>query len=262
MQATATVRAIETGLRATIPVRDIGSNVSRLPNMCSSCSSREVCLPCCMHSEEAGELDELIYTRIRVKRGQHLFRSGDGFGSLYAIRSGFFKSVSSVEDGREQVTGFHMPGEMLGIDALGTDIHTRDTIALEDSEVCVIPYARLVELGASVEGLQRQFHRILSRQISGEHGIMMLLGTMRAEERLAMFLLNLSQRFLARGYSATEFVLRMTRDEIGSYLGLKLETVSRMFSRFQAEGLVDVSNRHIRILDATGLKGCLGRATH
>ena len=150
-----------------------------------------------------------------------------------------------------------MTGEVLGLDGISTERHSCNAIALEDSEVCVIPFSRLEELSRQVESLQHQFHKIMSREIVRDHGVMMLLGSMRAEERLAAFLLNMSQRFTARGFSPSEFHLRMTRDEIGSYLGLKLETVSRAFSRFQEEGLVAVQQKHIRILDTPGLKRLL-----
>jgi len=194
-----------------------------------------------------------------VKRGESLYRSGDAFGSIYAVRSGFFKSGVVLEDGRDQVTGFHMPGEILGLDGIGTERHTCGATALEDSEVCVIPFARLEEVSREVRTLQHQFHKVMSREIVRDQGVMMLLGTMRAEERLAAFLLNLSQRFVTRGYSPAEFHLRMTREEIGSYLGLKLETVSRVFSRFQEAGLVAVQQKHIRILDPEGLRALLAR---
>jgi CRP/FNR family transcriptional regulator len=200
-------------------------------------------------------LGDLVYTRRRVKRGESLFHAGSDFDSIFAVRSGFFKSSVLLEDGRDQVTGFHMAGEILGMDGIGTESHTADLIALEDSEVCVIPYARLEE-----PDLQRQLHKVMSRELVRDQGVMMLLGTMRAEERLAAFLLNLSQRFLARGFSASEFHLRMTRDEIGSYLGLSLETVSRLFSRFAEDGLIAVQQKHIRILDVTGLKGVMFQA--
>jgi CRP/FNR family transcriptional regulator len=227
--------------------------------VCSGCSLRELCLPMGLSADELEHLDRLVYTRRRLKRGESLYRSGDAFGSIYAVRSGFFKSGVVLEDGRDQVTGFHMPGEILGLDGIGTERHTCGATALEDSEVCVIPFARLEEVSREVRPLQHQFHKVMSREIVRDQGVMMLLGTMRAEERLAAFLLNLSQRFLARGYSPAEFHLRMTREEIGSYLGLKLETVSRVFSRFQEAGLVAVQQKHIRILDPEALRALLAR---
>ncbi|MFN0164415.1 MAG: fumarate/nitrate reduction transcriptional regulator Fnr [Burkholderiales bacterium] len=227
---------------------------------CSNCNLRELCLPVGLTHEQLESLDELVYTRKRIKRGDTLFRSGDEFASLYAIRSGFFKTRVASPDGRDQVTGFQMAGELLGIDGIGTDAHHCDAIALEDSEVCVIPYARLEEVSQRFEPLQRHFHKVMSREIVREHGVMLLLGSMRAEERLASFLLNLSQRFTSRGYSASEFVLRMTREEIGSFLGMKLETVSRAFSKFQDDGLISVQQKHIRIADLPGLRKIVGQA--
>jgi CRP/FNR family transcriptional regulator, anaerobic regulatory protein len=234
-------------------------NFSRLKTACSSCSLRELCLPIGLSGEEIDKLDNLVFVRRTVKRGEYLFRAGEPFGSLYAPRTGFFKTKLLLEDGREQVTGFHMAGELMGLDGIGTERHTCDSVALEDSEVCVIPFERLEGLSREMEALQHHFHKVMSREIVREHGVMMLLGSMRAEERLAAFLLNLSQRLQTRGYSPSEFNLRMTREEIGSYLGLKLETVSRVFSRFQEEGLIGVQQKNIRILDAGKLREMVGR---
>ena len=224
---------------------------------CSQCNLRELCLPFGLDPRDVDQLDELVGSRRKIKRQQHLYRSGEVFEAIYAIRAGSFKTDVILEDGRDQVTGFQMTGEVLGLDGISTEHHSCNAIALEDSEVCVIPFSRLEELSRQVESLQHQIHKIMSREIVRDHGVMMLLGSMRAEERLAAFLLNMSQRFTARGFSPSEFHLRMTRDEIGSYLGLKLETVSRAFSRFQEEGLVAVQQKHIRILDTPGLKRLL-----
>ena len=234
-------------------------NLKQLQTHCSYCSLRELCLPMGLSEEEVEHLDRLVSNRRQLKRGDCLYRNGDAFASIYAVRSGFFKSRVTSDDGRDQVTGFHMPGEIIGMDGIGTERHTLDTVALEDSEVCVIPFARLEEISHEVKNLQRQFHKVMSRELVRDQGVMMLLGTMRAEERVSAFLINLSQRFLARGWSPSDFHLRMTREEIGSYLGLKLETVSRLFSRFQEEGLVSVQQKHIRILDVPGLKKIVGQ---
>lgn len=235
-------------------------SIPRLKTACSNCSLRELCLPIGLSDEEMDKLDSLVFLRRPVKRGDYLFRVGEPFDSLYAARAGFFKTKLLLEDGREQVTGFHMAGELMGMDGIGTERHTCDAVALEDSEVCVIPFDRLEGLSREVEALQHHFHKVMSREIVREHGVMMLLGSMRAEERLAAFLLNLSQRLQTRGYSPTEFNLRMTREEIGSYLGLKLETVSRVFSRFQEEGLISVQQKNIRIVSTTGLREMVGRS--
>ena len=221
---------------------------------CSACNLRELCLPVGLSDEELSSIDDIIGTRRTVRRGESLFHAGEAFTALYAVRTGFFKTVVSAADGREQVTGFQMAGELIGLDGISTDHHSCDAIALEDSQVCMIPYSQLETLSREVTLLQHQFHKIMSREIVREHGVMLLLGSMRAEERLAAFLLNLVQRLHARGFSSSELVLRMTREEIGSYLGLKLETVSRTFSKFAEEGIVEVKQRHVRILDTEALR--------
>jgi CRP/FNR family transcriptional regulator, anaerobic regulatory protein len=221
---------------------------------CSSCNLRELCLPVGFTSPQLDQLDGMVATRRSVKRGEALFHTGEPFKAVYAVRTGFFKTCVSSEDGRDQVTGFQMAGELLGLDGISTDHHACDAVALEDSQVCVIPYSQLEELSREFTDLQHQFHKIMSREIVRDHGVMLLLGSMRAEERLATFLLNLTQRLHARGFSSTSLVLRMTREEIGSYLGLKLETVSRAFSKFQEDGILEVKQRDIRITDEDALK--------
>ena len=230
------------------------SPLNALKVACSACNLRELCLPVGLSEDELVSLDTLVSTRRSVKRGEALFRTGDSFQSLYAVRTGFFKTCVSSEDGRDQVTGFQMAGELLGLDGIGTDRHTCDAVALEDSQVCVIPFHDLEDLSREFSDLQRQFHKIMSREIVRDHGVMLLLGSMRAEERLAAFLLNLTQRLHMRGYSQSALILRMTREEIGSYLGLKLETVSRAFSKFQDDGVLEVKQRQIRVLDAEALQ--------
>jgi CRP/FNR family transcriptional regulator len=221
---------------------------------CSNCNLRELCMPLGLSESELNRIDDVVAVRRKVKRGTSLFRNGEKFANLFAIRTGFFKTCVASEDGRDQVTGFQMAGEIIGLDGIVNDFHTCDAIALEDAEVCVMPFDRIEELSREVNALQRHVHKIMSREIVRENGVMLLLGSMRAEERLAAFLLNLVQRLHARGFSQSELVLRMTREEIGSYLGLKLETVSRTFSKFVEEGIVEVKQRHVRILNTDALK--------
>lgn len=221
---------------------------------CSNCFLRDLCMPVELNADDLQKLDEVVATRSRIKQGGMLFSSGDRFTSLYAIRIGFFKTCISSEDGREQVTGFQMAGEIMGLDGIVSDHHSCNAVALEDSEVCVMPFANVEELSREFPVLQRHVHRIMSREIVRENGVMMMLGNMRAEERLAAFLLNLVQRLHARGFSQSELVLRMTREEIGSYLGLKLETVSRAFSKFVDDGIIEVKHRYVRILEPESLK--------
>jgi CRP/FNR family transcriptional regulator len=224
---------------------------------CSGCNMREMCLPGGLRAEDLPRMENVVYARRRVKRGESLFAAGDAFRTVYSIRSGFFKTSLVDGEGREQVTGFFMGGELLGMDGIGAGRYNGTAVALEDSEVCVMPYALIEDMAREVPALQRRLYAVLSREIARDHGVMMLLGSMRAEERLATFLMNLSRRFTARGYSPSEFHLRMTRDELGSYLGLKLETVSRLFSRFHDDGLIEVQQKHVRILDAERLEQIL-----
>lgn len=220
---------------------------------CAAYGSEDPCLPCALTA--GGASAPLQTTSRRIKRRETLYRQGDPFRCFYAIRSGTFKSVVSTPSGREQVTGFRMAGEFLGFDALAQDEHVTTAVALEDSEVLTIPYAAGGWVGGSADGvLADLMPRLLSREIVRDHKLMLLLGSgMSADQRLASFLLNLSGRMRARGYCATEFHLRMTRVDIGSYLGLNLETVSRTFTSFQQRGLLEVDGRHVRALDLEAL---------
>jgi CRP/FNR family transcriptional regulator len=228
--------------------------LATLTTLCSTCHLKDLCLPCGLTGNDVERLDGLKFARRRVKEGQALYREGDRFQFIYAVRSGTFKSTLTLKDGREQVTGFQMAGELLGLDGLAAGKHASSAIALEDAEICAIPYAHLSELAATSSDLQHVISRLMSREIVREHNLMMLLGSMNAEERLAAFLLNISQRMKARGYSASEFHLRMSRAEIGSYLGMKLETVSRTFSAFAQQRLLEVDKKHVRIVDLQGLQ--------
>jgi len=229
-------------------------NLQAIKVACASCNLRELCMPMGLNPQEMDRIEEVVAVRRKIKRGTTLFSNGDKFTSLYAIRTGFFKTCIATEDGRDQVTGFQMAGEVIGLDGIVNDQHTCDAVALEDAEVCVMPFDRLEEISREINAMQHHVHKIMSREIVREHGVMLLLGSMRAEERLAAFLLNLVQRLHARGFSQSELILRMTREEIGSYLGLKLETVSRTFSKFVEDGIVEVKQRHVHILDTGALK--------
>ena len=229
-------------------------NSTSIKVACSNCNLRELCMPLGLNESEMERVDEVVATRRKVGRGESLFKNGDRFNALFAIRTGFFKTRISTEDGRDQVTGFQMAGEIIGLDGIVSDRHTCDAVALENAEVCVMPFDRIEELSREITSLQRHVHKIMSREIVRENGVMLLLGSMRAEVRLAAFLLNLFQRLHARGLSQTEVILRMTREEIGSFLGLKLETVSRTFSKFAEDGIIDVKQRHVRILNPEELK--------
>jgi CRP/FNR family transcriptional regulator len=238
---------------AVISLRDLKTH-------CMTCSMRDLCIP--LGLDEAGmqKVDALITTRIKLRKGDPVYRAGDTFHALYAVRLGSLKTTVLAEDGREQVAGYHILGDIVGMDGIGEHRHGCQAIALEDTEVCVLPFERLEDLSRAVPQLQHNLHAFLSREISRDHNIMLVLGSMRAEERLATFLLGLAERYRSRGYSSTQFVLRMTREEIGSYLGLKLETVSRAFSKFQDEGVLEVKQRQITVLDPTKLQKLVGSA--
>jgi CRP/FNR family transcriptional regulator len=229
-------------------------NIRDLKAVCTTCSLRELCMPFGLTPEELAQIDTLVRSRRRVRKGETLYDAGDGFTGLFALWVGSTKTIVMAEDGREQVTGYQLPGDLLGLDGVGTDRYRSRAVALEDTEVCVMPFERLEMLAHRVPALDANLHRLLSREVSREQSVMLLLGSMRAEERLAAFLLDLSERYRRLGYSAKSYVLRMTREEIGSYLGLKLETVSRLFSRLQQEGVIRVQGREVTLLDAAALR--------
>jgi CRP/FNR family transcriptional regulator, anaerobic regulatory protein len=225
--------------------------LGRSTTACASCTLASACLP--GDAEDAAALAALMRTRIRVRRGDALYRAGDPFRSLFAVRLGAFKSVAPSEDGRHQVTGFPMQGDLAGFDGIDGARHRATLVALEDSEVCAVDFAELQDAARASASLQRRLVAIIGREFADDLRMRVLLGTMSAPARLAAFLCDLSARYQRLGYSASEFVLRMTRDDIGSYLGLKLETVSRLLSRFRAGGLIGVEQRSIRLADRAGL---------
>jgi CRP/FNR family transcriptional regulator len=215
---------------------------------------RSACMPHALTSEELARFDSIVTATRLVKRGEALYRTNGEFQSIYTVRAGSFKTVVMHRDGREQVTGFRFTGEVLGLDGVHSERHINDAIALEDSSVCIIPYALLETLCAESKSLQQQVLRTMSGEIVRDSSLLMLLGTMNAEERVAAFLINLSSRMKSRGYSPAEFHLRMTREEMGNYLGMKLETVSRMFSKLQRDGLLETRGKQLRIVDLEALE--------
>ena len=235
----------DTGFTTTQPKRAGGN--------CSTCAMRVFCLPGNLTPEETSRIESMICPSRTIKHGESLFRAGDSFQSIYAVRAGSFKTVVMHRDGREQVTGFHLAGDVLGLDGICSGSHSCDALAIEDSKVCIIPFQLLETMCRDVKAVQQHVHRLMGSEIVREATLMMLLGTMSADQRVATFLLSLSSKLKSRGYSPAEFHLRMTREEIGSYLGLKLETVSRMLSKFQKDGLLDTHGKQIRILDMEGL---------
>jgi CRP/FNR family transcriptional regulator len=222
---------------------------------CKDCSLRELCLPLGLSEADIGELDKAVKRRRTLKKGENLYRFGDPLHALYAIKSGAVKTTGLMEDGRAQVTGFYLSGELLGIDAINSDQHPCSAEALEATEVCEIPFPALEELASHVPGLQHQMFKIMSREIVRDEHLLMMLGRMNAEERLASCLLSFARRQNRSGGLASELHLTMSRQDLGDYLGLALETVSRLFSRFQEEGLITVQGRNVRLLDVVRLQG-------
>jgi CRP/FNR family transcriptional regulator len=221
---------------------------------CKNCSLGTLCLPMGLDPDDVERLDGIVKRGRPYHRGDHLFREADGFQSLKVITSGSIKTYTPNEDGSEQVLGFHLPGELIGLDAIQHDLHTCSAIALETTAVCDIPFEQLESLSISIPSLQRQIYRLLSREIGHETEMLTLLGKKSAEERLATFLISFSDRFKQRGFSASDFFLSMSRHEIGNYLGLAVETISRLFTRFQDEGLLQVERKHVQLLDIPRLQ--------
>lgn len=235
-------------------------DTTELPNKCSTCVLGQFCLPVGLTADDINKVDTLVTERVRLKKGESLYRQGEPLTAVYGIKFGTLKTEYALQDGREQITGFHLPGEMLGLDGIGENHYQSNAIALEDSEACVVRFSDFENLARQIPSLQHQFHRILSRELTQDQRHMLSLGSLRAEERLASFLLNLSDRLSARGYSPIEFHLRMSREEIGSYLGIQLETVSRLFSRFTESGLIQIKQRHIKLIDMNGLLELAGKS--
>jgi CRP/FNR family transcriptional regulator len=210
-------------------------------------------MPGDLSSAEFGRLEQFVRETRTIQRGESLYRASDRFQNFYAIRTGSFKSVIVHRDGLAQISSFFVAGETLGFDGVSSGSHAVDVVALEDSSVCVMPFAMLEALCADSRAMQRHVHRVMSEEIVRDTALVMILGTMKAEQRVAAFLLNLSERVGRRGYPRAELELRMSREEIGNYLGLKLETVSRMFTKLTRQGLVEIRAKRIRIVDFGGL---------
>ncbi|AWB33538.1 transcriptional regulator [Orrella marina] len=220
-----------------------------------------VCLPAGMPERELEQIDLLVKERVRLKKGDLLYRQEESLDALFGLRTGSVKTQLEDASGQVQITGFFLPGEVIGLDGMLDSLHASNAVAMEDSEVCVVKLEDIDEVSRYAPSLQGQVRRIMSKEISRSHQVLLALGSMRSEARLAAFLINLSQRLSALGYSSTDFVMRMSREEIGNYLGLTLETVSRLFSRFARDGLIRVSQREVRILDLDALKQLAGQVS-
>lgn len=225
---------------------------------CGDCAVKSLCLPAGLPESDIARLEEVTKQKRIIRAGDSLYRAGDPFTGLYAIRSGSFKSVVIASDGDAQVTHFSLPGELLGLDAYSGHNHPSYAEALEDSSVCILPFAQLENLAQDIPTLQRHIYGIFSEELRSENEILLLLGKRSAETRLAALLINISSRYARRGYSSSRFLLSMPRTDIANYLGLTAETVSRLFSRFQKRELIETSGRDVKILDLIGLSELAG----
>ncbi|MEE9494687.1 MAG: fumarate/nitrate reduction transcriptional regulator Fnr [Gammaproteobacteria bacterium] len=240
------------------PSKDKIVSLQQLKVACQQCSLREICLPVGVNQDEIEQLDEIIGRKKPLNKGDYLYHIGDKFNSIYAVRSGSLKSFCTTESGEEQITGFHLPGELVGLDAIADNAHPVTARALETTSVCEIPFDKLNDLSGKLIGLRKQILRVMSREIKEDHHNMLLLGQKTAEERLAAMLMSISGRQKIRGFSPNEFFLTMSRGDIGNFLGLALETVSRLFGRFQEEKLIQVNRKYITIIDMEKLTKLAG----
>ena len=230
----------------------------RLKVSCGQCNLNELCFPHGMNPEDMSKLDAIIEQRKPLHKNDNLFREGDESHSIYAVRSGSVKTLVESPNGDEQIVGFHLPGEVLGLDGFMDGTHTCTAIALETTSVCVMPMPKLESLCTTIPGLQHQMRRIMGKEVTEEHMMLLMLGKMSAEEKIATFLLSISRRMEERHWKATEFVLSMPRQDIANYLGLAVETVSRLFAHYQDAGIIKVDRRRISILDLQRLNEIVG----
>jgi CRP/FNR family transcriptional regulator len=226
---------------------------TKLKVSCQKCSLAELCLPHGLSMTDLEKLDQFVRHPKPLARGDHLFHSGDPLGSLYAVRSGSAKLVMGNHMGEEQILGFYLPGEVVGFDAINTGFHTCSAMALETSSICSLPYTQLSEISRHVPSLQEQVLRLIGREMSIENELLLTINRKSADERIATFLLSLSNRFKRLGYAQNEFRLSMSRQEIGNYLGLTIETVSRCFTRLQKRRLITTQRRSVKLLDVNAL---------
>lgn len=221
---------------------------------CGNCRLNSICLPLALESDDVAQLDSIIQRSKPLQKNQHLYREGDDFQSVFAVRSGTLKAYRTTDDGREQVTGFYFPGEIVGMDGIANNTHASSAKSLETAAVCEIPFSSLEKLSAMMPNLQRHFFQLMSHEITEDQQLITLLSKNSADERVAALMLSISSRNARRKLSATQFRLPMSRVDIGNYLGLTVETVSRVFSRMQKMQVLQVDNKEIEILDIEGLR--------
>lgn len=240
---------------ARLATKDVGHSFQP---QCETCSLNNLCLPLAVANEDLGLLEEIIDRGRPLHRGDHVFRAGDTFDAVYAVRSGTVKSYSVTSAGEEQIIGFHMPGEIFGLGGLSSGQHQSGALALETSAICRIPFDDIEPLSRRIPSLQRHLFNLMSREIQEDQQLMLLLSKKSAEERIASLLLSLSSRLRRRGLSGSRFRLPMSRSDMGNYLGLVVETVSRVLTRLQQSETLRVQGREVEILAPDALAALAG----
>lgn len=221
---------------------------------CSSCRLNTLCLPISLEMKDINKLDDIIQRGRPIQKGDRIYHAGEKFRSVYAVRSGAIKTISNTQDGQEQITGFYLPGEIIGMDGLATNSHSNTAVALETSAVCEIPFSRLEDLSTQLPSLQRRFFQLMSKEIANDQQLITLLSKNNADQRIASLLLSISARNQSRGLSVDEFYLPMSRSDIGNYLGLTIETVSRVMGRLHKAEIIHLDKKHVKIVDMTALR--------
>ena len=229
-------------------------DLARLRQSCAHCSLQQLCLPAGIGSGDLERLDEIVRRRRPVERGDRLFRTGDPMHAVYVARDGAFKTVSVSEDGEEQILGFHLAGELIGLDALGNGKHRCEAIALTTANVCEVPFSDLTHVAAQLPSLQQQLLRVIGHSMNRDSDHREILVRRQANERIALFLHGLSERYRHIGSAHHSFKLPMSREDIARFLGLALETVSRGFTRLQEDQVIAVHGRLVEILSPDQLE--------
>jgi len=224
-----------------------------LKTTCSDCHLRTMCLPAGLPLKDLAPLEAIIRQPFALQRGQRFYHPGDEFKYIYVVHSGSIKTYASTTSGEQQIVGFHLPGDLLGLDGVSENEYTCTAEAMETTTVCELPFQQLEQLMTKSKPLQHQLHRLMGKELVNDQQLMLHIAKMNAEQRVAMFILNISNRLHSRGFSAFEFFLPMTRQDIGNYLGLAVETVSRQFSLFQEHDLIRVLRKHVTIKNMDSL---------
>ena len=228
-------------------------DLARLRRSCARCSLQQLCVPAGVSAQELERLERIVQRNRRIARGERLFWPGAPLTGVFVARDGAFKTTVLDESGEEQVLGFHLPGEVIGLDAMGTGVHRCEAVALGDAEVCEIPFDQLTTVAAQLPSLQQQLMRVIGQGVDRDQDHLGVLVRRQANERVALFLHGLGERLRTAGHSATRFRLPMSREDIARYLGLALETVSRGFTRLQDDGVIDVTGRQVEVCDPARL---------